>query len=265
MQLLLQLWGVGCSKSLLFLNALLLLQFFEYISGTKLYCMEFTPIAHYHSMLPAKFGVPRQSGLVPELKGRIVFLPEYRNPDTLRGIEGFDYLWLIWGFSLNAKKQGEWSPLVRPPLLGGNEHVGVFATRSPFRPNPIGLSSVHLCGVEYGADGPVLVVSGADLADGTPIFDIKPYVVYSDSHPGARSGFVDGKEWRELDVVFPAEMRGAFTDEEFAVLCRVLELDPRPQYHDDPERVYGMPFAGHDVRFTVSCEGVLRVVNVVKI
>lgn len=224
--------------------------------------MEISVIAHYHSLLPAKFGVPRQSGLVPELEGRIVFVPECRNPDVLRGIEGFDYLWLIWGFSLNVKSG--WSPLVRPPLLGGNEHVGVFATRSPFRPNPIGLSSVRLCRVENGPDGPVLIVSGADLADGTPIYDIKPYVEYCDSHPGVRSGFVDDKEWRELDVVFPAEMRGAFTDEEYAALCRVLALDPRPQYHDDPERVYGMPFAGHDVHFSVSREGVLRVVDVVK-
>ena len=224
--------------------------------------MEIKPIAYYRSQLPTKFGVPRQSGLVPELVGRILFEPEYANADALRGIEGFDYLWLIWEFSLNGKKEGEWSPLVRPPLLGGNEYVGVFATRSPFRPNALGLSSVRLLGVEDGSDGLALVVAGADLVDGTPIYDIKPYVEYADAHVGVRSGFVDEKRWQKVEVRFPTELRTCFSDKDFSALCKVLELDPRPQYHNDPERVYGMPFAGRDVRFKVSSEGVLEVIDV---
>ena len=224
--------------------------------------MEIKPIAYYRSQLTTKFGVPRQSGLVPELVGRILFEPEYANTDALRGIEGFDYLWLIWEFSLNGKKEGEWSPLVRPPLLGGNEYVGVFATRSPFRPNPLGLSSVRLLGVEDGSDGLALLVAGADLVDGTPIYDIKPYVVYADTHVGVRSGFVDEKRWQKVEVRFPTELRTCFSDKDFSALCKVLELDPRPQYHNDPERVYGMPFAERDVRFKVSSEGVLEVIDV---
>lgn len=224
--------------------------------------MEIKPIAYYRSQLTTKFGVPRQSGLVPELVGRIVFEPEYANADALRGIDGFDYLWLIWEFSLNGKKEGEWSALVRPPLLGGNEYVGVFATRSPFRPNALGLSSVRLLGVEDGRDGLALVVAGADLVDGTPIYDIKPYVEYADAHVGVRSGFVDEKRWQKVEVRFPTELRTCFSDKDFSALCKVLELDPRPQYHNDPERVYGMPFAGRDVRFRVSGEGVLEVIDV---
>ena len=224
--------------------------------------MEIKPIAYYRSQLPTKFGVPRQSGLVPELVGRILFEPEYANANALRGIEGFDYLWLIWEFSLNGKKEGEWSPLVRPPLLGGNEYVGVFATRSPFRPNALGLSSVRLLGIEEGSDGLALVVAGADLVDGTPIYDIKPYVEYADAHVGVRSGFVDEKRWQKVEVRFPTELRTCFSDKDFSALCKVLELDPRPQYHNDPERVYGMPFAGRDVRFKVSSEGVLEVIDV---
>ena len=226
--------------------------------------MDIRPIAYYHSQLSTKFGVPRQSGLVPELVGRVVLEPEYSNADALRGIEGFDYLWLIWEFSLNGKKEGEWSPLVRPPLLGGNEHMGVFATRSPFRPNALGLSSVRLLGVENDGGALALVVAGADLVDGTPVYDIKPYVEYADSHVGVRSGFVDEKKWRKVEVVFPDEFRAFFSEDDFAALCKVLELDPRPQYHDDPERVYGMLFAGYDVRFKVSNEGVLEVVGVEK-
>ena len=220
--------------------------------------MNIQPIAYYRSQLTTKFGVPRQSGLVPELTGRIVFEPEYANADALRGIEGFDYLWLIWEFSLNGRREGEWSPLVRPPLLGGNEYMGMFATRSPFRPNPLGLSSVRLLGVEDGA----LVVAGADLVDGTPIYDIKPYVEYADAHTGVRSGFVDEKCWQKVEVCFPEDLRALFCDEDFVALCKVLELDPRPQYHNDPERVYGMPFAGYDVRFRVSNKGVLEVLEV---
>ena len=226
--------------------------------------MNIRPIAYYRSALSSKFGVPRQSGLVPELVGRVVLEPEYSNADALRGIEGFDYLWLIWEFSLNGKKEGEWSPLVRPPLLGGNEYMGVFATRSPFRPNALGLSSVRLLGVEERCDGISLLVAGADLVDGTPIYDIKPYVEYADSHVGVRSGFVDENKWRKVEVVFPDEFRAFFSEENFVALCKLLELDPRPQYHDDPERVYGMPFAGYDVKFKVSNEGVLEVVEVAK-
>ena len=227
--------------------------------------MNLVVIAYYHSLLPSKFGVPRQSGLVPELRGRIVFEPEYSNADAVRGIDGFDYLWLVWGFSLNAKREGEWSPLVRPPLLGGNEFVGVFATRSPFRPNPLGLSSVRLHGVEKSAGRIELIVSGADLVDGTPIYDIKPYVAYSDAHPGVRSGFVDENRWETLEVEFPEQYENLFSSEDFKALIKVLELDPRPQYHHDPERVYGLPFSGHDVRFRVSTEGLLRVIDVVKL
>ncbi|MBR5851356.1 MAG: tRNA (N6-threonylcarbamoyladenosine(37)-N6)-methyltransferase TrmO [Bacteroidaceae bacterium] len=224
--------------------------------------MEIRPIAYYRSQLTTKFGVPRQSGLVPELVGRVLFEPEYANADALRGIEGFDYMWLIWEFSLNGKKEGEWSPLVRPPLLGGNEYMGVFATRSPFRPNALGLSSVRLLGVEQGSDGLALVVAGADLVDGTPIYDIKPYVEYADAHVGVRSGFVDEKRWEKVEVSIPDELRAMFSNDDYAALCKVLELDPRPQYHSDPERVYGMPFAGYDVRFRVSSEGVLEVVEI---
>lgn len=224
--------------------------------------MDIRPIAYYRSQLTTKFGVPRQSGLVPELVGRVLFEPEYANADALRGIEGFDYMWLIWEFSLNGKKEGEWSPLVRPPLLGGNEYMGVFATRSPFRPNALGLSSVRLLGVEQGCDGLALVVAGADLVDGTPIYDIKPYVEYADAHVGVRSGFVDEKRWEKVKVSIPDELRAMFSNDDYAALCKVLELDPRPQYHNDPERVYGMPFAGRDVRFRVSSEGVLEVVEI---
>ena len=224
--------------------------------------MNIIPIAYYHSQLTSKFGVPRQSGLVPELIGRIVFEDGYADADALRGIDGFDYLWLIWEFSLNGKEVGEWSPLVRPPLLGGNEYVGVFATRSPFRPNALGLSSVRLLGVEEVGNRLALVVAGADLVDGTPIYDIKPYVEYADVHIGVRSGFVDEKKWRKVEVRIPAELRVFFGNEDFTALCKVLELDPRPQYHNDPQRVYGMPFAGYDVRFRVSNEGVLEVVAV---
>lgn len=227
--------------------------------------MNIEPIAYYHTRLHSKFGVPRQSGIVPDLRGTIVFEPAYRNADALRGIEGFDFLWLIWEFSLNGKKEGEWNPLVRPPLLGGNEYMGVFATRSPFRPNNLGLSSVRLLGVEHGVNGAVLHVAGADLADGTPIYDIKPYVEYSDAHVGVRCGFVDNNTWKTLKVVFPEDLRVIFDSGDYKTLCKILELDPRPQYHDDPERVYGMPFAGYDIRFTVSRDNLLRVVEVVKL
>ena len=223
--------------------------------------MRIEPVAYYHSQLKTKFGVPRQSGLVPELEGVILFEPAYNNADALRGIEGFDYLWLIWGFSLNSKSEGEWAPMVRPPLLGGNEYMGVFATRSPFRPNSLGLSSVRLLSVEL-VDGVVaLRVAGADLADGTPVYDIKPYVEYSDSHTGINSGFVDKNSWKSLDVFFPEQFRTMFNDSDYTALYKILSLDPRPQYHDDPTRVYGMPFGVYDVKFKVSGD-VLEVVDV---
>lgn len=232
--------------------------------ATKIDGMNIEPIAYYHSLLPTKFGVPRQSGIVPELRGQIVFEPEYGKAEALRGIDGFDYLWLVWGFSLNNRKEGDWSPLVRPPLLGGNTYMGVFATRSPYRPNPLGLSSVRLLGVEESADGMVLVVAGADLVDGTPIYDIKPYLAYSDSHPDARCGFVGSRHWEKLNVIIPERFKPLFNDNEFRILYKVLELDPRPQYHNDPERVYGMPFGRFDIRFKVSEGSCLNVVDVVE-
>lgn len=225
-----------------------------------------------------KFGIPRQSGRAASVVTRIVFEPAFRRPEALRGIEGFSHLWLIWGFSANERSSrkggcnekkgfGEstlcngWSPTVRPPRLGGNTRLGVFATRSPFRPNELGLSSVRLERMEQTAEaGTVLVVSGADLMDGTPIYDVKPYVAYTDSHADARSGFVDDVEWQTLQVEIPADVAEIFTDEQLRGLRQVLAQDPRPQYHHD-ERVYGMPFAGHDVHFRVS-DGILTVLDV---
>ena len=223
--------------------------------------MEIKPIAFFHSSLTSKFGIPRQSGLANELQGRIVFEPEYQREEAVRGIEQFDYLWLIWEFSANPHEQQGLT--VRPPRLGGNERVGVFASRSPFRPNRLGLSCVYINKVEMTRDkGPVIHVKGADLMDGTPIYDIKPYVTYADSHADARSGFVDEKEWHPLQVVMTDECQRCFSAEELAGLCQVLAQDPRPRYHDDEERVYGMPFGGFDVRFKVK-DDVLTVVNVV--
>lgn len=225
-------------------------------------------IAHFHSSFPSKFGIPRQSGIVPELRGRIVFTPEYRDINALRGLESFDYIWIIWEFSANKSNEERgvtsWQPTVRPPLLGGNVQMGVFATRSPYRPNPIGLSSVKIERVElHPTDGPVIHVLGADLMDGTPIFDIKPYVTYADSHPMARSGFVDENPWRELSVVFPEDLKDCFSENSLKALTRILALDPRPRYQDNPEKIYGMPYEGYDIRFHVS-DGVLTVIDVVK-
>lgn len=208
-------------------------------------------VARFRGDLPAKFGIPRQSGLVEELRGRVVFEPPYRNPDALRGIEEFSHLWLIWQFSA-AIKSG-WSPTVRPPRLGGNRRLGVFATRSPFRPNPIGLSSVRLVEVDWrGADGPALVVAGADLMDGTPIYDVKPYLPYADSHPEAAGGFTDRVARRLLEVECPAELLSMLPPEKREALLGVLAQDPRSSYQADPERIYGMSFAGREVRFTVN-------------
>lgn len=224
--------------------------------------MQIEPIAHFRSPFPSKFGIPKQSGVVPTLPGEIVFVPKYRSRDSLRGLDAFDYVWLLWEFSANRHAAS--SPVVRPPVLGGNERVGVFATRSPFRPNALGLSSVRLEGVVAEShDGPLLRVLGADLMDGTPIYDIKPYVAYADSHPGARCGFVDkvGAS-RLLDVVIPPGLMPLFSPELWISLRGALELDPRPRYHNDPSKVYGMPFAGKDVRFRVD-GGTLTVVGVV--
>lgn len=213
--------------------------------------MEIVPIAYFRSPFATKFGVPKQSGLVENLHGTIEFVPQFRNADALRGIDGFDYLWLVWEFSAN--RHAATSPVVRPPLLGGNAKMGVFATRSPFRPNRLGLSSVRIADVELDTPrGPVVHVLGADLMDGTPIYDIKPYVVYADCHPDARSGFVDRHVIRRLHVVIPDAVAAMFGDEELASLRKVLELDPRPQYQNNPEKVYGMMYSGIDVRFRVS-------------
>lgn len=221
--------------------------------------MEIKPIAFIRTEFPEKFGVPRQSGLARNLKGRIVFEPEYRNPDALRGLEGFSHIWLIWEFSAN-RSTGAWQPTVRPPRLGGNMHMGVFATRSPFRPNPLGLSCVKIASIENSAaDGPVINVLGADLMDGTPIYDIKPYIKYADSHPEAVCGYVDTLPERSVKVVVPDEIRLEFEDEPFyKSLLDTLSLDPRPSYHDDPSRIYGMSYASHNVKFTVA-QGVLTV------
>ncbi|MBQ8463626.1 MAG: tRNA (N6-threonylcarbamoyladenosine(37)-N6)-methyltransferase TrmO [Prevotella sp.] len=223
--------------------------------------MEIKPIAFYHSALTSKFGIPRQSGLAASLQGRIVLEPEYRREEAVRGLEDFDYLWLIWEFSANPHEQQGLT--VRPPRLGGNERVGVFASRSPFRPNRLGLSCAYISKVEMTQDlGPVIHVRGADLMDGTPIYDIKPYVAYADSHAEARSGFVDSREWSPLKVEMGDEWLRYFQPEEREGLLQVLAQDPRPRYHDDGGRIYGMPFGGRDVRFRVN-DGVLTVVEVV--
>lgn len=219
-------------------------------------------VATFHSPFHSKFGVPRQAGVVQQLMGRIVLEKEYRTADAIRGMEDFDFLWLLWGFSAN--KHTAKGVTVRPPRLGGNKQLGVFATRSPFRPNPIGLSSVHIDHIDYDCvDAPVIYVRGADLMDGTPIYDIKPYIPYTDAHPEARGGFTDTTEWQPLDVRIPQEcsaiLRANGIDE--ATLVAVLAQDPRPQYHDDPQRIYGMPYQNCDIRFTVS-DNLLTVVEI---
>lgn len=215
-------------------------------------------IARMHSVFPEKFGIPRQSGLVESLRGTIVFEESYRNPDALRGIEGFSHLWLIWQFSENAADAPcRWSPTVRPPRLGGNVRMGVFATRSPFRPNPIGLSCVRLLGVEQDAKhGSVLVVGGADLMDGTPIYDIKPYIPYADSHPAARGGFAPAAPAPRLRVEVPPELLRRIPETERDGLCGALAQDPRPAYQRDDARVYGMRYGAYTVRFRVEGETV---------
>ena len=219
------------------------------------------PIAHIHTDFPTKFGVPRQSGLASALESTIVFEPEFRNPDALRGIEDFSHIWLIWQFD-RALREG-WSPTVLPPKLGGKTRVGVFATRSPFRPNSIGLSSVRLTGVELQTkDGPILHVAGADLVDGTPIFDIKPYLPYADAHPDAIDGFEGKRHAEPLRVVFPPELEAQIPPEKREGLRQALACGPIPGYQHDLTRRYGFNFCGRDVRFTIE-DGTLTVVEIV--
>ncbi len=218
------------------------------------------PIAYIQTDFKEKFGIPRQSGCVPALEGRIVFLPAYRTPDALRGIEGFSHLWLIFDFSKAHRPQ--WSPTVRPPRLGGNRRIGVFASRSPFRPNPIGLSCVQLLGVEETeGEGHVLRVCGVDLLDGTPILDIKPYLPFADCHPQAVGGYADEVREYALSVDFPPSLLGRIAPEKREAALSCLAQDPRPSYQDDPERVYCMQFASYDIHFTVS-DGTAHVVDV---
>ena len=224
--------------------------------------MIINPIAHIRTEFSEKFGIPRQSGLAASLHGTIVFEPEYRNADALRGLDGFSHLWLIWEFSANSSK-GEWQPTVRPPRLGGNERMGVFATRSPFRPNPLGLSCLEIDSIELDSpEGPVIHVKGADLMDGTPIYDIKPYIKYADARPHARCGYVENLNERSLKVVLPPEIAAKVADKKLLEsLVQTLSLDPRPSYHNDPEREYGMYFAGMNLRFKVSTD-VLTVIDI---
>lgn len=219
-------------------------------------------IAVAHSEFPTKFGIPRQSGIVPELRTRIVFEPEFSNADSLRGLEEFSHIWLVWGFS-EVGKEG-WSPTVRPPRLGGNKRVGVFATRSPFRPNPIGLSCVRLISMDLNPKKPALLVGGADLMDGTPIYDIKPYLTTTDCHPEATKGFLLQNEDYRINVEIPETVSKKISPEKAALLKSILAEDPRPAYHDDENRVYGFPFDGLEVSFSVS-GGTLYVKDVVKV
>lgn len=215
-------------------------------------------IAHIENDFRSKFGIPRQSGLVKSMVSKIVFEPEYRNNESLRGIEGYSHLWLIWQFSEAVRDS--WSPTVRPPRLGGNKRVGVFATRSPFRPNNLGLSSVKLEAVVQTPDkGTVLMVSGADLMDGTPIFDIKPYITYADSHPEAKSGFADDYVGYSLNLEFTEELLNKIDKNDREALCEVLKNDPRPSYQRDPERIYTMDFADYSVSFRVEDDTVIVV------
>ena len=213
------------------------------------------PVAYYKGPFGSKFGIPRQSALAPAVEGRIVFTQPYQVQEALRGLDGFERLWLVWGFSANKPAKGEWQPTVRPPRLGGNTAMGVWATRSPFRPNPLGLSCVELVAV----DGMELVVKGADLMDGTPIYDIKPYIPYADAYPEARSGFVTGAPEARLQVVIPEEM--PLDRRQRQALREVLALDPRPAYQDSPDKVYGMIFEKRDVRFNVK-DDILTILSV---
>lgn len=212
--------------------------------------IEMKIIGRIHSDLPTKFGIPRQAGLVEDLRSTLVFEPEYRDESAFRGLADFSHIWLIWDFSKAHRE--EWSPTVRPPRLGGNERMGVFATRSPFRPNPIGLSCVKLIEVKKDPElGPVLVLGGADLMDGTPVFDVKPYIPYADAHPEASEGFTSRNTDYRLAVEIPAEIERKFKKDTLKALYGILAEDPRPHYQEDPERVYGFEFAGFEVKFKV--------------
>ena len=220
-------------------------------------------IAHIQNGFSSKFGIPRQSSLVAKITSRIVFEKEFRDPNAFRGLEAYSHLWLLWEFSENLGKA--WSPTVKPPRLGGNTRMGVFATRSPFRPNPIGLSSVKLERIEMSrSDGPVLIVSGADLMDGTPIYDVKPYLSFTDSHPDALCGFADEVKARTLTVHFPPKLRSLLPEELYEPICGILSGDPRPAYQHDPDRRYGVEFAGYDIRFCVN-DDVLTVCEIVRL
>jgi tRNA-Thr(GGU) m(6)t(6)A37 methyltransferase TsaA len=218
-------------------------------------------IAHIKTDFHTKFGVPRQSGVVPELTAKIIFEPEYRVAEAFRGLENFSHIWILWCFSEAIRE--EWSPTVRPPRLGGNMRMGVFATRSPFRPNPIGLSSVRLLRVDLDTpEGPILYVSGADLMDGTPIYDIKPYLPYTDSHPDATGGFTDSLNLAELEIAVPSHLLERIPENKREALLHVLAADPRPHYQKDPNRIYGMDFAGLEIKFQVQ-DHLLTVISVV--
>lgn len=223
--------------------------------------MLISPIAYIHTEFSEKFGVPRQSGLAGSLSGTIVFEPEYRNPDAVRGLEGFSHLWLIWGFSAN--RHDDWQPTVRPPRMGGNDRMGVFATRSPYRPNQLGLSCVEIDGVDMDCpEGPRIYVRGADLMDGTPIYDIKPYIKYADCRQSAVCGYVDTLEERRLKVEMPQAAVFTLNDDRLLdALRETLSLDPRPSYHNDPSREYGLSFSGYNVRFKVN-DGILSVISI---
>ena len=221
--------------------------------------MTIEPIAFFSSPFTSKFGIPRQSGIVGELRGKVVFAPPYQQGEALRGLEDYDYVWLIWGFSANVDALKR--PTVRPPLLGGNERMGVWATRSSFRPNNLALSSVRIVDIDVAT--PAIEVAGADLMDGTPIYDVKPYLPYADSHPGARGGFTDHRAWRALQVDIPPQAAALLSAGDLSTLEKILAQDPRPQYHHDDSREYGMPFMGWDVRFRVSGHR-LEVTRIVK-
>ena len=220
--------------------------------------MEIKPVAIFRSPLKEKFGIPRQAGVAPALRGKIVLEAEYRSAEALRGLDGFDYVWLVWGFNLNRETSGS-RLTVRPPRLGGNDRIGVFASRSPFRPNPLGLSSVKIESIDFSSG--IINVLGADLADGTPVYDIKPYVTYTDSHPEARSGFVDSNAWEGLEVRIPEEASSIFSEADLAALRQILAEDPRPRYQDDEEKEYGLLFAGRNVKFKVK-QGFLVVISI---
>lgn len=217
--------------------------------------MELEPVAYFHSPLGGKFGTPRQSGVAASLKGEVRLVPPFNQAEALRGLEGFDYIWLVWQFHLNHVEADPGHLTVRPPRLGGNTRLGVFATRSPYRPNPLGLSSVRVESVD--PDKGIIHVLGADLVDGTPIFDIKPYIPYTDSHPAARGGFTDSSEWKKIEVAISDDLVSRLDPEDVKALEEILSEDPRPRYQDDPERVYGLTFKGMDLHFTVH-SGVLH-------